>query len=58
MGRAGWTLDIDKVRAALDKTVRAVFFASPGNPAGAMIPIETQVALLDICRAGNLADRR
>ena len=53
-GPGGWTLDLDKVRAALDKTVRAVFFASPGNPTGAMIPIETQVALLDICRARGL----
>jgi aspartate/methionine/tyrosine aminotransferase len=50
-GPAGWTLDIDKVRRALDASVRAVFFASPANPTGAMIPIETQVALLDMCRA-------
>ncbi len=48
---AGWTLDLDKVAAQMDGTVKAVFFASPGNPTGAMIPIETQVALLDICRA-------
>ncbi len=46
---AGWTLDLDKVAAALDGAVKAVFFASPGNPTGAMIPIETQVALLDLC---------
>ncbi len=48
---AGWTLDLDKVVAAMDSTVKAVFFASPGNPTGAMIPIETQVALFDLCRS-------
>ena len=53
-GPAGWTLDLDKLGAVLDKTVRAVFFASPANPTGAMIPIETQVALLDICRARGI----
>jgi aspartate/methionine/tyrosine aminotransferase len=53
-GRAGWTLDLDKVRRAIDSTVRAIFFASPGNPTGAMIPIDTQAALLDICRARGI----
>jgi aspartate/methionine/tyrosine aminotransferase len=53
-GNAGWTLDLDKVAAALDPSVKAVFFASPGNPTGAMIPIETQVALLDMCRARGI----
>ncbi len=50
-GNDGWTLDLDKLAAALDPTVKAVFFASPGNPTGAMIPIETQAALLAMCRA-------
>jgi aspartate/methionine/tyrosine aminotransferase len=49
-GPLGWTLDLDKLRRALDSSVRAIFFASPGNPTGAMIPIETQAALLDMCR--------
>jgi aspartate aminotransferase len=53
-GASGWTLDLDKVRAALDGSVRAIFFASPGNPTGAMIPIETQIALLDMCRARGI----
>ena len=35
-------------------TVKVVFFASPGNPTGAMIPIETQAALLDLCRARGI----
>ena len=50
-GPDGWVLDLDKVAAALNGAVRAVFFASPGNPTGAMIPIQTQVALLDLCRS-------
>jgi aspartate aminotransferase len=53
-GPAGWTLDLDKVRGALDPSVRAIFFASPANPTGAMIPIETQVALLGICRSRGM----
>jgi aspartate/methionine/tyrosine aminotransferase len=51
LGPGGWTLDLGKVAAALDGRTRGVFFASPGNPTGAIIPMETQVALLDLCRA-------
>jgi len=51
LGPGGWTLDLDKVAAAMDARTRAVIFASPANPTGAMIPIETQAALLDMCRA-------
>jgi aspartate aminotransferase len=46
----GWTLDPDKVVAAMDARTRAVFFASPGNPTGAMVPLQTQRALLETCR--------
>jgi len=51
LGGGGWSLDVDKIAAAMDRRTRGVFFASPGNPTGAVIPIETQVALLDLCRA-------
>jgi aspartate aminotransferase len=54
LGANGWTLDVDKVAAALDGRTRGVFFASPGNPTGAVIPVETQVALLELCRARGL----
>jgi aspartate aminotransferase len=50
-GQSGWTLDPQKVADQIDDRTRAVFFASPGNPTGAMIPIETQQALLELCRA-------
>ena len=49
-GQGGWTLDPDKVAAAMDGRTRAVFFASPGNPTGAMVPIEIQAELLEVCR--------
>ena len=50
-GQNGWTLDPQKVAAQIDDRTRAVFFASPGNPTGAMIPLETQAELLALCRA-------
>jgi aspartate/methionine/tyrosine aminotransferase len=49
-GQGGWTLDPQKVADAMDDRTRAVFFASPGNPTGAMVPIETQRELLEVCR--------
>ncbi len=49
-GPDGWTLDVDKLIAALDERTRVVFFASPGNPTGAMLPMDVQVALLEACR--------
>ena len=50
-GPDGWSLDLDKLAAAMDDRTRAVFFASPGNPTGAMVPIETQREMLAMCRA-------
>jgi aspartate aminotransferase len=50
-GQGGWTLDVGKVAAAMDDRTRAVFFASPGNPTGAMVPMQTQAELLALCRA-------
>jgi aspartate aminotransferase len=49
-GQGGWVLDPQKVADQIDERTRAVFFASPGNPTGAMIPLETQAELLAICR--------
>jgi aspartate aminotransferase len=50
-GPDGWSLDVDRLSAAIDGRTRGVFFASPGNPTGAMLPMATQVAMLDLCRA-------
>jgi aspartate aminotransferase len=49
-GQGGWTLDPDNVAAVMDDRTRAVFFASPGNPTGAMVPMDTQRELLELCR--------
>jgi aspartate/methionine/tyrosine aminotransferase len=53
-GEAGWTLDLARLEAAIDARTRLVFFASPGNPTGAMIPIETQRRMLELCRARDV----
>ncbi len=53
-GPAGWSLDLDKLAGAMDARTRAVFFASPGNPTGAMVPIETQREMLAMCRAQGI----
>ena len=50
-GPNGWSLDPEKLAAAMDARTRAVFFASPGNPTGAMLPMETQAEMLRLCRA-------
>ncbi len=50
LGPTGWTLDVEKVRAACDGRTRAIFWASPGNPTGAMLPIDVQRELLQFSR--------
>ena len=49
-GPNGWGLDPEQLAAAMDERTRAVFFASPGNPTGAMLPIELQGEMLELCR--------
>lgn len=51
LGQGGWTIDPEKLARTIDARTRLVFFASPGNPTGAMIPIETQAEVLKLCRA-------
>jgi len=46
----GWTLDVEKVAAACNNRTRAIFFASPGNPTGAILPVEVQKQLLALGR--------
>lgn len=50
LAQGGWVLDMNKVVAAIDQRTKAIFFASPGNPTGAMIPVEVQKEILDFCR--------
>lgn len=46
----GWILDVEKVAAACDGRTKAIFFASPGNPTGAVLSVEVQKQLLDLGR--------
>ncbi len=50
LGDDGWTLDVEKVAAACDNRTKAIFFASPGNPTGAVLPVEVQKQLLELGR--------
>jgi aspartate aminotransferase len=50
----GWTLDLARVAAACDARTKAIFFASPGNPTGAMIPLSVQRELLEFARARGI----
>ncbi len=49
-GPDGWSLDPGKLAAAIDDRTRLVFFASPGNPTGAMLPMEIEAEMLRLCR--------
>ncbi len=46
----GFRLDLDRLTAALDDGVRALFIASPGNPTGWIMEPDEQQAVLELCR--------
>jgi len=50
----GWSLDVEKVAAACDSRTKAIFFASPGNPTGAILPVAVQKQLLALGREKNI----
>lgn len=49
-GRDGWSLDLDRLLAALEPGTRAVYVNSPNNPTGWTISRAEQAAILDHCR--------
>ena len=49
-GRDGWTLDLDRLLAALTPGTRAVLINSPNNPTGWTIDRDDQAAILAHCR--------
>ncbi len=49
-----FSLDLEKVYAAVDDRTRAIFVNSPGNPTGWMMTGEQQKALLDFARARGI----
>jgi len=49
-GRDGWTLNIDRLVAALTPGTRAVYINSPNNPTGWTLAANDQRMILDHCR--------
>lgn len=47
---AGWTLDLDAVRAALRPNTKLISINFPNNPTGAIPSQETFAALVELCR--------
>lgn len=50
----GWSLDIEKVEAAISDNTRAIFVNTPSNPTGWTADRETLQGLLDLARRKNL----
>lgn len=49
-GDQGWTLDVDKLLAALKPGTKLLTINSPSNPTGWVMPREAQQAVLEHCR--------
>lgn len=49
-GPRGWTLDVDRLLAALTPCTRLLIVNSPNNPTGWVMPRHAQRAVLDHCR--------
>ena len=49
-GPAGWTLDVDRLLAALTPGTRAVYINSPNNPTGWTLGVDDQRTILAHCR--------
>ena len=45
-----WSLDIDRVAAAIRPNTRLVTINFPHNPTGAILPLDRYQALIDLCR--------
>ena len=50
----GFSLDLDRLRDAVDDNTRAIFIASPGNPTGWVMSTGEQRAVLELCRARRI----
>ncbi len=51
---ARWTLDLDRLFAAVDDRTRVVLVNSPSNPTGWVMSREEQVAVLEFCRGRGI----
>ncbi len=52
---SGWYLDVDELRAKMDRDTRAILVVSPNNPTGSFLKRDELTALLDLCRGRDLA---
>ena len=46
----GWSLDIDRIAAAIRPNTRLITINFPHNPTGAILPLARYEALIDLCR--------
>ena len=46
----GWTCDVEKIRAAVSGSTKAIFINSPSNPTGWTADLSTLKAILDVAR--------
>ena len=46
----GWSLDIDRISAAIRPNTRLVTINFPHNPTGAILPLDRYRALIELCR--------
>ncbi len=46
----GWSLDIDRIAAAIRPNTRLVTINFPHNPTGAILPLDRYMALIELCR--------
>lgn len=49
-----WSLELEKIYAAVDERTRLIFVNSPSNPTGWTMPSEQQAELLSFCRARKI----
>ena len=50
LSERGWSLDLDRLFAAVDGRTKAIFLNSPGNPTGWLATPEELKAVLEFCR--------
>lgn len=49
-----WSLDIDRIKAAIRPNTRLVTINFPHNPTGAILPLDRYLALVDLCRTHGI----
>ena len=49
-GDDNWSMDIDRIKAAIQPNTRLVTINFPHNPTGAILPRDRYMALIDLCR--------